>query len=82
MKWTDSSRSFHENWTIMTHPTTIPAYALWRLNWIHAEKGLTLLLVPLQEPCVRVSSSHGSSFRERSNHERARCGANAQRLAR
>jgi len=25
----------HENWTIMTHPTTLPAYALWRLNWIH-----------------------------------------------
>src|ERR1700685_1533002 len=25
----------HENWTIMTHPTVLPAYALWRLNWIH-----------------------------------------------
>jgi Fic family protein len=25
----------HENWTIMTHPTTLAAYALWRLNWIH-----------------------------------------------
>src|SRR6202049_2490393 len=25
----------HENWTIMTHPTELPAYALWRLNWIH-----------------------------------------------
>ena len=25
----------HENWTIITHPTTLPAYALWRLNWIH-----------------------------------------------
>jgi len=25
----------HENWTIATHPTTLPAYALWRLNWIH-----------------------------------------------
>ena len=25
----------HENWTIMTHPTQLPAYALWRLNWIH-----------------------------------------------
>ncbi|HEY4903485.1 MAG TPA: Fic family protein [Candidatus Sulfotelmatobacter sp.] len=25
----------HENWTIMTHPTLLPAYALWRLNWIH-----------------------------------------------
>jgi Fic family protein len=25
----------HENWEIMDHPTIIPAYALWRLNWIH-----------------------------------------------
>jgi Fic family protein len=25
----------HENWTILDHPTYLPAYALWRLNWIH-----------------------------------------------
>lgn len=25
----------HELWTIDEHPTTLPAYALWRLNWIH-----------------------------------------------
>lgn len=25
----------HENWTIIDHPTTLAAYALWRLNWIH-----------------------------------------------
>lgn len=25
----------HENWTIDPHPTLLPAYALWRLNWIH-----------------------------------------------
>jgi Fic family protein len=25
----------HENWTTMTHPTQLPAYALWRLNWVH-----------------------------------------------
>jgi Fic family protein len=25
----------HENWTLNDHPTLIPAYALWRLNWIH-----------------------------------------------
>jgi Fic family protein len=25
----------HENWTIWNHPTLLPAYALWRLNWIH-----------------------------------------------
>jgi fido (protein-threonine AMPylation protein) len=25
----------HENWTIFDHPTLLPAYALWRLNWIH-----------------------------------------------
>jgi Fic family protein len=25
----------HENWTVMDHPTLLPAYALWRLNWIH-----------------------------------------------
>ncbi len=25
----------HENWDIIKHPTTLPAYALWRLNWIH-----------------------------------------------
>src|SRR6266550_6574805 len=25
----------HETWTIETHPTVLPAYALWRLNWIH-----------------------------------------------
>lgn len=25
----------HENWGILDHPTLLPAYALWRLNWIH-----------------------------------------------
>lgn len=25
----------HENWTIIDHPTTLAAYTLWRLNWIH-----------------------------------------------
>jgi Fic family protein len=25
----------HELWTTETHPTVLPAYALWRLNWIH-----------------------------------------------
>lgn len=25
----------HENWTTHDHPTLLPAYALWRLNWIH-----------------------------------------------
>lgn len=25
----------HENWDIVTYPTLLPAYALWRLNWIH-----------------------------------------------
>lgn len=25
----------HENWTILDQPTMLPAYALWRLNWIH-----------------------------------------------
>jgi Fic family protein len=25
----------HETWTINHHPTVLPAYALWRLNWIH-----------------------------------------------
>ena len=25
----------HENWDVLDHPTTLPAYALWRLNWIH-----------------------------------------------
>ena len=25
----------HENWTVIDNPTTLPAYALWRLNWIH-----------------------------------------------
>lgn len=25
----------HENWEIDDHPTMLPAYALWRLNWIH-----------------------------------------------
>ena len=25
----------HENWTILDQPTFLPAYALWRLNWIH-----------------------------------------------
>jgi len=25
----------HENWSIVDHPTSLPAYALWRLNWIH-----------------------------------------------
>jgi Fic family protein len=25
----------HENWDILNHPTYLPAYALWRMNWIH-----------------------------------------------
>lgn len=25
----------HENWDHESHPLTLPAYALWRLNWIH-----------------------------------------------
>ena len=25
----------HENWDSIKHPLTLPAYALWRLNWIH-----------------------------------------------
>lgn len=25
----------HENWDVIDHPTLLPAYALWRLNWIH-----------------------------------------------
>lgn len=25
----------HENWDIMDNPTDLPAFALWRLNWIH-----------------------------------------------
>ena len=25
----------HENWEIVNHPTWLPAYALWRLNWVH-----------------------------------------------
>jgi len=25
----------HELWTVETHPTILPAYALWRMNWIH-----------------------------------------------
>lgn len=25
----------HENWSIREDPTTLAAYALWRLNWIH-----------------------------------------------
>ena len=25
----------HENWGVIEHPTLLPAYVLWRLNWIH-----------------------------------------------
>lgn len=25
----------HENWDVIDNPTVLPAYALWRLNWIH-----------------------------------------------
>ncbi len=25
----------HENWTIFEDPLTLPAYVLWRMNWIH-----------------------------------------------
>jgi Fic family protein len=25
----------HENWDVMDHPTLLPAYVLWRLDWIH-----------------------------------------------
>ncbi len=25
----------HENWTIIDHPTYLPVYVLWRMNWIH-----------------------------------------------
>jgi Fic family protein len=34
----EMDRSFsliHENWDVLSHPTLLPAYALWRLNWIH-----------------------------------------------
>ena len=27
--------TIHENWTISKSPTTLAAYVLWRLNWIH-----------------------------------------------
>ena len=34
--WMDRFIAFiHENWSLVDHPTLIPAYALWRLNWIH-----------------------------------------------
>jgi Fic family protein len=34
--WMDRFIAFiHENWSLHEHPTLIPAYALWRLNWIH-----------------------------------------------
>lgn len=25
----------HENWDVISSPTTLAAYALWRLNWVH-----------------------------------------------
>lgn len=25
----------HENWTLIDHPTTLAAWTLWRMNWIH-----------------------------------------------
>jgi Fic family protein len=25
----------HENWTVIDNPMVLPAYALWRMNWIH-----------------------------------------------
>jgi Fic family protein len=25
----------HENWNLIEHPLILPAFALWRLNWIH-----------------------------------------------
>jgi Fic family protein len=25
----------HENWDLVPYPTVLPAYVLWRLNWIH-----------------------------------------------
>ncbi|HXE07243.1 MAG TPA: Fic family protein [Acidobacteriaceae bacterium] len=25
----------HENWTVISNPMILPAYALWRMNWIH-----------------------------------------------
>lgn len=25
----------HENWTVIANPMILPAYALWRMNWIH-----------------------------------------------
>lgn len=27
--------TLQENWGIQDHPTLLPAYALWRMNWIH-----------------------------------------------
>ena len=34
--WMDRFIGFvHENWALFDSPTLIPAYALWRLNWIH-----------------------------------------------
>jgi fido (protein-threonine AMPylation protein) len=37
----------HETWTINDHPTILPAYALWRLNWIH--------------PFIEGNGPHGTS---------------------
>src|ERR1700685_3269932 len=33
--WMRSFRFIHENWAIVDHPTTLAAFALWNLNWIH-----------------------------------------------
>jgi hypothetical protein len=30
----------HENWDVLSHPTLLPAYVLWRLNWIHSSKAM------------------------------------------
>ena len=31
----------HENWTVISDPLVLPAYALWRMNWIHPSSRAT-----------------------------------------
>lgn len=50
----------HENWNVMDHPTLLPAYALWRMNWIHPfvegkrQNGSRGLLLPDLPPARRI----------------------------
>jgi hypothetical protein len=72
----------HETWTINDHPTILPAYALWRLNWIHpfiegngrtARAASYLLICSSRGDCYRARRSFRSGFERTGSLITTRC---------